>query len=303
MIKKVIWAEKYRPQDFEHFCGQDAITGEFEAIADGKAPMQHFLFYSKEPGTGKTSMAYLLAKALNYQLHKYNASSKKQRGIEFIEEEISLIARSGQHEVIILLDEADQLTPAAQSALKGVIEDSSAYFILTCNDITKVSPWLKSRCQLRTFLPHTEEDMSTRLSLIATLEGHEVPKSLLLSIMRRHPGDMRNCIGALQAYCSLPPDAAEQFANSLSTPQVDCDKLLRLCFKEGEWKIAYTLLESLQPRQAVRTVFRHAVNSTASPAKILKVVEASVITERDLLDGVDPQIALYNFLRLLCSKD
>jgi len=302
-MKKVIWAEKYRPDSFSDFCGQDAITGEFLAIADGKAPMQHFLFYSKEPGTGKTSMAYLLAKDLDYQLHKYNASSKKQRGIEFIEEEIALIARSGLHEVIILLDEADQLTPAAQSALKGVIEDSSAYFILTCNDITKVSPWLKSRCQLRTFLPHSEEDMTNRLSLIATLEGHEVPKSLLLSIMRRHPGDLRNCIGALQAYCSLPTDAANAFANTLATPEIDCDKVLRLCFKERDWELAYTIISPLQPRQAVRSVFRHAINSTASPAKILKVVEASIVTERDLLNGVDPQIALYNFLRILCSKD
>jgi len=107
---KVVWAEKHRPSDMDNFRGQEHLRAEMNAIMSGKSQMQHFVFYSREPGTGKTTLAYMLANNLNYQIHKYNASSKKQRGIEFIEEEISLIARSGQNEVIVLLDEADQLT-------------------------------------------------------------------------------------------------------------------------------------------------------------------------------------------------
>ena len=122
-----IWWEKHRPATLDGFMGQQEIVEEIRLILEGKAPMQHFLFNSSEPGTGKTTLAYIVAEVLGWQLHKFNASSKKTRGIEFIEEYIIPMSRIGQWETIFFLDEADRLTPQAQDALKGVIEDAQGW--------------------------------------------------------------------------------------------------------------------------------------------------------------------------------
>ena len=137
-MKREIWWEKHRPHDLANFEGQEGLVAEIAPILAGEAPMQHFLFHSPEPGTGKTTLAYIIANTLGYQLHKFNASSKRQRGIEFVEEDVGPLSRLGIWETIFFLDEADRLTPQAQDALKGVIEDATGYFILTCNDLSQV---------------------------------------------------------------------------------------------------------------------------------------------------------------------
>ena len=112
---------------------------------------------------------------------------------------------------------------------------------------------------------------------------------------------MRNAIGALQAYASLPDNQKEQFLNSLTTPDIDSKRFLQMCFKERAIDDAYTMLLSAPPRQAVRQVFTFAITGVASVDNKLKVIDASVTTERDLINGVDEQIALYNFVRMLTS--
>ena len=158
-----VWAVKHRPTNLKEFEGQDHLIDEMKSIINGQAGPQHYIFYSPEAGTGKTSLAHILATQLCYNIHKYNASSKRQRGIEFIEDELAPMTRLGQYETFFFLDEADQLTDAAQGALKGVIEDAQGYFILTCNDLNKVSKWLQSRCRVLTFEPINYEDMFVRL--------------------------------------------------------------------------------------------------------------------------------------------
>ena len=66
---KVVWAEKHRPTKLGEFKGQEHLRAEMNAILGGRAHMQHFIFYSREPGTGKTTLAYLLANTLGYQIH------------------------------------------------------------------------------------------------------------------------------------------------------------------------------------------------------------------------------------------
>ena len=206
-----VWWEKHRPMVLRQFVGQSHLIPEFENIIHHNAPMQHFIFNSPEAGTGKTTLAYILAQSLDYQIHHYNASSKRTRGIEFVEEEIIPLAHSGLDNVIILLDEADQLTLAAQSALKGVIEGSSCYFILTCNDLSKISRWLQSRCSVRTFKPHTVESAVKTMRDILKSESMNVGDEELTNLARIHQGDLRNTIGALQTLCYLNEEESKKF--------------------------------------------------------------------------------------------
>ena len=100
----MVWATEFRPSTLGGIVGQDAIVGELMQVVVGEMPMQHYIFYSPEAGTGKTSVAHALANELGWQLVVFNASSKRERGIAFVEETIIPMTRSGIKERIFLLD-------------------------------------------------------------------------------------------------------------------------------------------------------------------------------------------------------
>jgi len=296
-----IWSEKHRPQTLDELVGQpDSFIAEMRAILEGDAPMQHFLFCSPEPGTGKTTMARIIADTLGWQLHQFNASSKRQRGIEFVEDDVAPLARSGAWQTIFLLDEADRITPQAQDALKGVIEDATGFFILTANDLTRVSRWLQSRCQVRHFRPIPDDLALEQLAVIAAREGAEVDGNDLFRIVARHNGDLRNAIGALQTLAHLPVGEREAFTRALQVDEVNSERVLSLAMKECAFDDALAEMQG-RPRDAIRSVFRYAVANPARPEAKMRVIEAAVIAERDLIQGVDEGIALHNFVRLLCQ--
>ena len=297
---KQVWATKHRPATLDEFVGQEHIASEFEGVLKGK-PMQHYIFYSTEAGTGKTSLAHILAKQLGFQIHMYNASSKRQRGIEFIEDELAPMTRLGQWETIYFLDEADQLTDAAQSALKGVIEGAQGYFILTCNDLTKLSPWLQSRCQVRTFKPLGASEMFYRLHKVDAAEGFTTDNEDLDAIVNANKGDLRNAINALQAYHSIPAEARGQFLRSISEPVVDAARILTLCIKEGRVEEAVKLMGDKNLRKTIDSVFKYGIESPAKSQSKLLLVDAATQAQRDLLSGVDEHYVVWDFCRRLAE--
>lgn len=298
-----VWATKHRPNTLNKIYGQSNIVNELLQIVIGEMPMQHYIFYSPEAGTGKTSMAIALANDLGYQLVVFNASSKKERGIEFVEDIIIPMVRNGVKERIFLLDEADQLTDAAQSALKGVIENSNGYFILTCNRLPKVSRWLQSRCQVRTFEAITENDMRGRLREVFNYEmpNGTLSEGELNAIVRKHKGDLRNAIGAMQTLVHLDSKDRSNFVDFLTVPEIDYDKFLRICFRDKSYSEAVKMMTG-DVRQQVRNIFEFAVNSKGSPNNKMVVIGASVTAERDILNGVDEQIVRHNFVRMLVER-
>lgn len=283
-----IWATEYRPTLGE-IVGQNDVLNAITSL-------QHFIFYSPQAGTGKTSVALAMAKDLGWPIHIFNASSKKTRGIDFVEEELLPMSRTGNSKQFFLLDEADQLTPAAQSALKGVIENSQGYFILTCNDLSKVSTWLQSRCRVMKFNPIEKKDIVTRLAIIAGKTGTIVTEGQLNLIADGHEGDLRNSINALQAF-SVHPDP-EAFVNGLVSQGLDAKHFLTLCFRENDYNLALKETYGLPAREVVKSVFDYAITSTAKVDSIMRIVDAAAITERDLIHGVNENIAIANFVRL-----
>jgi len=298
---KEIWAEKYRPKELDEVLAQESVVSEMVSIVRGDAPMQHYLFHSPEPGSGKTTVGRVMANELGYQLHEFNASTKKQRGIDFVEDDIGPMSRIGQWETIFLLDEADRITPTAQDALKGVIENAQGYFILTCNDLNKVSPWLKSRCQVRTFTPIPDDEVYDRLAHICVQEAIDhIGEADLNVIVEKHKGDMRNAIGALQAASYLSPADKEAFIASLTVPPIDAGKVLSLCFKEKDVPAAVALLSTTRARDSIHAVFTKAVDANISDANMkLLVVGAAIQARRDLINGVPDDYVIWDFCRVI----
>ncbi|QDP49814.1 MAG: putative sliding-clamp-loader subunit [Prokaryotic dsDNA virus sp.] len=283
-----LWAVKHRPS-LDEIVGQDRVL-------DAIPSMGHMIFHSPEAGTGKTSLANALAERYDFVIHTFNASSKKTRGIEFVEEELLPMSRTGNWKQIFLLDEADQLTASAQSALKGVIENATGYFILTCNDLSKISTWLQSRCRVLHFKPIADGDMKDRLTIIAGKEGVEINDTQLDLIIEANKGDLRSAINCLQAYAGM--ENGDKFLHSLLDDDFQPNLFLTMVFREKDYEEAYKCIVGFDPRRSVRRVFLHAVDSNARTASKLAVIDASVTAERDFIAGVEPAIVIANFVRM-----
>lgn len=291
-----LWCEKYRPETLDDVIGQELIVAQLKNV-----PEMNYLFHSAEAGTGKTSVARALARELHYTIHEFNASTKASRGIEFVEQEIMPLVATNNPRMVILLDEADQLTTAAQSALKGVIENASCIFILTCNDLNKISVWLQSRCLLQRFDAISDEEILARLTYIMKQEGKWVEYNHLQRIIRAHRGDLRNCINALQAVSPLNEEERETYTLMLANEGFDVQRFLNICFRDKDIESAVKLFANRDPRQTIREVFTYATNNPSQNTEyVMTVIEAAIVSERDLINGVLPDVVVWNFCRILC---
>ena len=294
-----IWSEKYRPSRVADIVGQNEIVAEITEMID-KGVMQHYLIHSVMPGVGKTTMAYCIADELDWQIHIFNASSKKTRGIDFVEEELIPLTSIGREEQIILLDEADQLTPAAQSALKGVIENSQGYFILTCNDISKVSDYLQSRCALRTFRPLTNFEMSEQLFYISRQENLSVTSSALDTIIKYNEGDLRNAIGALQSYCLQENEEnRKKFLMTLTEEGIDCKEWLLLTTIDKDFINSLKRMSEYNTKHFILAIFNYVCYSeNAKTERKMQIIKAVVTALRDQTNGIHDDVVKCNFIRM-----
>ncbi len=271
------------------------------------ATMPNLLFHGP-PGTGKTSMAYAIKNRANdillkYPLHHYNASSKRTRGIEFIEEDIVPLVRSGM-EMIILLDEADQLTPAAQMALKGVMENSMATFILTTNDLSKINDALVSRCEVFRFGKIHTEDCKVWLQHLCEKHNFNINDTTLQQIMFAHYGDLRAMTVSLETYAgmvyqgtslaSVKKDAARNFILKLSAAEFD-KKLFLNHINDKNFKPAF---EMLKKHGDIRSVLKEFLDEELiSSDKWAEVITHIVTSYRSIQLGIPEEVVMAGFCK------
>ena len=157
-----LWVEKYRPQTLEGYVGNEVIKNKVSDYLN-QGSIQNLLLHGVA-GTGKTTLAKLIANNLNCDLLYINASD--ERGIDTIREKIIPFASSlGFGDVkIVILDEADYITPQAQATLRNTMESFSGNtrFILTCNYLERIISPLQSRCQTLEIKPPSKQDVAWR---------------------------------------------------------------------------------------------------------------------------------------------
>tara|TARA_R100000458_G_C8217399_1_gene202848 strand:- start:437 stop:892 length:456 start_codon:yes stop_codon:yes gene_type:complete len=133
-------------------------------------------------------------------------------------------------------------------------------------------------------------------------QGVSIHRDYVNMIADLHEGDLRNAINCLQAYANCGSQG-EAFLRSLADSGINVEKFLRLCFKDREMSMAYGLLDSLRPRQSVREIFNVGMKTKASVEAKKRLIEASVTAERDLIMGVEPTVALWNYVRMLVDSE
>lgn len=175
------------------------------------------------------------------------------------------------------------MTDAAQSALKGVIENAHGYFVLTCNRLPKVSRWLQSRCQVRTFKAISEDDMAMRLKQIAKKEDEILYEDEINVITRRHKGDLRNAIGALQVVCGLEGRDREKFIETLTSPKLQHGRIIDLLSKQ--LIVEASKMFTGEVRTQIKSMFDYAVEAGAILQSPFTVKQLNSIIDACVVSG------------------
>jgi replication factor C small subunit len=201
-MAKELWTEKYRPKTVEGYVFRDESQKRQVQTWIKDQSIPHLLL-SGSPGIGKTTLAKLLLNEIgieDFDLLEINAS--RQRGIDEVKNRITNFISMipfGPFKVV-LLDEADFLTPEAQAAMRGVMEEYSntSRFILTCNHPNKIIPAIHSRCQQMHFASIDQVEFTARAATILVAENIEFDLDLLDTYVKATYPDLRKCINLLQ---------------------------------------------------------------------------------------------------------
>jgi DNA polymerase III subunit gamma/tau len=245
---------KYRPQDFDEVVGQEAIVRTLKnAISSGQV-RQAYLFAGPR-GTGKTSLARILAKGLNCvqgptptpdkvcnpcvtiangtSLDVIEMDAASQRGIDDIREireRVVLQPAEGRYKVYIL-DEAHQLTDAAWNALLKLIEEPPPHlvFVFCTTDLSKVLPTVRSRCQTFVFARPRLPELVRLLRRVADGEGIQVPDQALALVARGARGSFRDAVSTLDQLASATENDITVQSVLQLLGAVEEEALFRLC--------------------------------------------------------------------------
>ena len=263
---------KYRPQVFDEVVGQDAVVRTLSnAITSGQV-RQAYLFAGPR-GTGKTSLARILAKSVNCEhgptptpdntchacvaisngtsLDVIEMDAASQRGIDDIREirdRVVLQPVEGRSKVYIL-DEAHQLTDPAWNALLKLIEEPPPHllFVFCTTELQKVLPTVRSRCQTFVFARPRLPDLIKVLRRVADGEGMDVPDAALALIARAARGSFRDPTSSLDQLAAATGGTITVQDVLQLLGAVEEEVLFRLCdlVVDGDTAAALVFIEEL----------------------------------------------------------
>ncbi|EST08858.1 Replication factor C, C-terminal domain protein [Kalmanozyma brasiliensis GHG001] len=255
------WVEKYRPASLDDLVSHKDITSTIQNFID-KNRLPHLLFYGP-PGTGKTSTILAMARKIfgpQFRNSVLELNASDDRGIEVVREQIksfastkSVFSSKGGFKLIVL-DEADAMTQAAQGALRRVIEQytKNVRFCIICNYVNKIIPAIQSRCTRFRFNPLELDQVEDRLNHVIENEGCKITQDGKEALLKLSRGDMRRALNVLQA-CHAASDHIDETAvyNCTGNPHPQDIEAVLKSMMEDEFTTAYRTVSELKTAKGI----------------------------------------------------
>jgi len=197
-IKNSLWVEKYRPTSLDTYIGNEHLKSKVKLYLES-GDLPHLLLFGRA-GTGKTTLAKLLVNNIECDYLYINASD--ERKLEMVRDKVKNFASTigFSNMKVVILDEADYITPASQAALRNLMETFSKHcrFILTCNYVERIIDPIQSRCQSFQIIPPDRKQVAVHLSDILQKEKVNAKVDDIVTIVNSGFPDLRRVINGAQ---------------------------------------------------------------------------------------------------------
>ncbi|CAD5116548.1 DgyrCDS5427 [Dimorphilus gyrociliatus] len=323
--KNIPWVEKYRPRSVNDIAYQDEVVAVLKSIVKNY-DMPNLLFYGP-PGTGKTSSILAMARQLygaHYTSRILELNASDERGINVVREKVKLFARQTASSYlpdgnrcppfkIVILDEADSMTNAAQAALRRTIESEAktTRFCLICNYVSRIIEPLASRCAKFRFKSLSNDAMTDRLKSICKDENIKCSDEALETLRKVSEGDMRKSVTFLQSCARVCGEETIEKNTVLEVAGVIPDEVIKnfidKCSKNSHFSLQ-TAVEKLEMNgysasQLIYQLLDVILNNDNIDMKNkAKICEKIAEVDYRLIDGADEYLQLMDLGSVLLEN-